>query len=233
MVTPTTCQARRALEPRLFVPHYLQSDLRELPKSLWVSSLPLSVTYSNTAMAFVCTGCEESFSLHQAFMQHLRKTTNRACIQVHQALVSSIRRPIRHDRLPRRCHSSSRSSSPNNPRPVPTPSSSTGPQVSQSDPVDEEPEDVVTPFEGDYFGSAEEYGEADFPYGEDEVSEAGLDEVPAAALPTIGQEGNTWRVTVVDEDEDDAMDEAVGLDALEQDVPITNSGLSSRPLKPS
>ncbi|KAI1785623.1 hypothetical protein LXA43DRAFT_1114924, partial [Ganoderma leucocontextum] len=59
---------------------------------------------------------------------------------------------------------------------------------------DEDPQDTVSAkFEGDYFGAPEEYGEADFPFGDDEALAQDLDE------------------------EDDEMDEAVGLDALEPD----------------
>lgn len=67
------------------------------------------------------------------------------------------------------------------------------PDISQSEPVDDDLEDIALPFEGDYFGSAEEYGEADFPFREDlngsgGLETGGLDKVQAD-VPTR-REGN-------------------------------------------
>ncbi|KAI1782343.1 hypothetical protein LXA43DRAFT_1145230 [Ganoderma leucocontextum] len=191
-------------------------------------------------MSFPCNGCLKSFSMHRSLLQHLQKMTNPACIQVHEDLVSTIRRPIRHDHPHRHHRSSSASSSTRNSGSQPNPSSSTDPQASEQPKAvsaaatdasqgDEDLEDIPAHFEGDYFGAPEEYGEADFPFGDDEPPAQDLDEVQAS-VPT--KESHIRQVTVVDDDkEDNVMDEAVGLNALEpdaDDIPPPTSPATSR-----
>lgn len=142
-------------------------------------------------------GCSGTvFAREQDLLQHLRASTNPKCQEAAESLVSSVRRPIRH----------------NHPIPASPPSSpAAGAPSSHSDNLSPPPNDEPPArFEGDYFGA--DYQDEDFPFV------AGGENL-APQLP-LRAEAPPPHVYEVDDDEpsDDEAD-LVGRDIVEPNIP--------------
>ena len=158
-------------------------------------------------MLFSCSaGCGFTTAREADLIQHYKKATSPACIQAGATLQESIRRPVRHDRPPRRRHATSSPASSSHTAQVPIQ------EPGDSSYNDDRRAEGVQPslFEGDFFGSAEDYQDYDFPF---EPSQNLTEDVPQVDDPPQG-------VTEVDEDDED--DEEIGLDTTSGKTELAN-----------
>lgn len=118
-------------------------------------------------MAFNCSGCGRHFDRQSDFIQHLNKTTSSACHAVLVAREAELRPIASGPRRPRRSPPRRKSSS-HSPSPTPQASSSHCPTPTQ--------------FQGDYYGSGEEYTTNDFPFPDDDEAGVHVD-VRDASVP--------------------------------------------------
>ncbi|KAI9065725.1 hypothetical protein FKP32DRAFT_1602236 [Trametes sanguinea] len=167
-------------------------------------------------MSWLCAGCRSTFSREAHLLQHFQKGSRRACQNAHQDYLSTTRRPFRH-RRPARIKTSTPQAGPSDSGPnrslnhspePPVPSAAAAPSPTGEDLDDDEPPPV--PFAGDFFGTADDYTDEDFPFGEegDQVAVAEL----ARHAPAVHVEEDTGDNDAEDPDEveDEVEDDEEG-----------------------
>ncbi|TFY51722.1 hypothetical protein EVJ58_g10418 [Rhodofomes roseus] len=155
-------------------------------------------------MSIKCAGCARSFTLqHGAYIQHLQTSPNAACQLARRQHEESMQRPSRQANHRRAARSRSRGQSPG--------ASEAGRDSDHQSPVGDDDQDAAVPFEGDFFGAAEDYADEDLPF------DGSHDEQP---------EVNGQAPDQVDEssDEESSDDEAVGRDTIQPSHEVERDG---------
>ncbi|KAI0765846.1 hypothetical protein BD413DRAFT_158732 [Trametes elegans] len=165
-------------------------------------------------MLWRCSGCNDTFMLENHYVQHLRTGRRPECALAREEYRGHVQRPFRHDPPTRRPRHHPQNEQACSRAPLQTSTlndSRRSHEIQQhtssdDDGMDVDPEPSPVPFEGDMFGSHDEYREEEFPFGGEDMTEPRIPEATVRSAPIVQE---------TSDDEDDDLEEAVGCDILE------------------
>ncbi|TFY64160.1 hypothetical protein EVJ58_g2806 [Rhodofomes roseus] len=179
-------------------------------------------------MSFKCNGCSRFFTQHGAYVRHLQTSALPACQLARARHEESMCRPTRraNHRRAARSHSTSHSPESSQAR-----SDNTRPAGEDND---NDSEDNRVEFEGDFFGSAEDYDMEDLPFSGDDDKDPGEDGEDGGEDDgeDSGEDGGDEADVDESSDDEPSDEEAVGLDIIEPSNEVERDGRQLPPLMP-
>ncbi|KAI0731697.1 hypothetical protein C8Q72DRAFT_822270 [Fomitopsis betulina] len=167
-------------------------------------------------MVYTCNGCTASFTRHGGLVQHLQQSPEPACQRARREYEESTRRPTRlasHRRASRSAAGRRRAS---RSRSRDSASATTAPSDTSADEGPVHVDDNPVPFEGDYFGGADDYNANDLPF----------DEEPMDVDPSSHDAAEE------SSDDEGSDDDAVGRDIVQPLPDLCYEYQDARPLHP-